>query len=118
MADFSIVTRSADSGRTVLGLVGELDLAGASAMRAAGLAALGEPGSSTLVLDVTALTFVDSTGIGTWVELHNHASSQDQSLVLHGVSDNLNRVLTIAGLVSLFDLDGAGGTGNNDGRGG
>ena len=106
MAYFSIITRSADSGRTVLGLVGELDMAGAAAMRAAGLAALGEPGSSTLVLDVTELTFVDSTGIGTWVELHNHASGQDQSVVLQGVSGNLTRVLTIAGLAPLFDLDG------------
>lgn len=97
---------SSGPGSTVLALVGELDLAGAPAMRAAGLAALGEPGCSTLVLDVAELTFVDSTGIGSWVELRNHADQHDQRMALRGVSANLDRILTIAGLASLFDLAG------------
>lgn len=102
----------------MLELAGELDLAGAPSMRAAGLAALGGPGSSTLVLDVTALTFVDSTGIGTWVELRNHARERDQSLDLRGASESLTRVLTIAGLASLFGLDAEDATDNNGARGG
>ena len=107
MADFSISEQSSDSGNTVLGLVGELDLASASTMRTAGLAALGQPECSTLVLDATALTFVDSTGIGSWVELRNRARQHDQRLILQGVSANLARVLAIAGLTSLFALDPA-----------
>ncbi|MDT4975003.1 MAG: hypothetical protein QOF95_2321 [Pseudonocardiales bacterium] len=109
MADFALSEKTTDSGCTVLGLVGELDLAGAATMRAAGLAALGQPDCTTLVLDVTALTFVDSTGIGSWVELRNHANEHDQRLVLRGVSENLIRVLTIAGLVSLFNIDAPDG---------
>jgi anti-sigma B factor antagonist len=107
VADFAISEKSTDSGCTVLGLLGELDLAGAPTMRAAGLAALAEPDCSTLVLDVTAVAFVDSTGLGSWVELRKHAKENDQRLVLRGVSENLKRVLTIAGLVSLFDVEPA-----------
>lgn len=107
MADFAISEKSTDSGCTVLGVVGELDLASAATMRTAGRAALEQSGCSTLILDVTALTFVDSTGIGSWVELRNHALERNQRLVLRGVSENLTRILTIAGLVSLFDLDAA-----------
>jgi anti-sigma B factor antagonist len=107
VADFAISDESTDSGCTVLALVGELDLASAPMMRTAGLAALAEPDCSTLVLDVTALTFVDSTGIGSWVELRNHAHEHDHRLVLRGASENLTRVLTIAGLVSLFDFEPA-----------
>jgi anti-sigma B factor antagonist len=104
VTDFSIGAQNTDPGCTVLALGGELDMAGAPAMRTAGHAALGA-GCSMLVLDVTDLTFVDSTGIGTWVELLNQAHQHGQRLVLRGVSDNLKRVLTIAGLVALFDLD-------------
>jgi anti-sigma B factor antagonist len=106
VTDFAVSVQSSGSGSTVLDLVGELDLAGAPAMRESGLAALGDPGCSTLVLDVEKLTFVDSTGIGSWVELHNHAQQQDQRLVLRSVSANLERILTIAGLATLFELDG------------
>jgi anti-anti-sigma factor len=105
VADFSVRRQGTDPGCTVLELAGELDLAGAPTVHADGLAALADPACSTLVLDLTALTFVDSTGIGSWVELHNHAHQQGQRLVLRGLSENLTRVLTIAGLVTLFDLD-------------
>lgn len=97
--------RSTDAGHTVLDLVGELDLAGAVIMRTAGLAALGDPACTTLVLDVSALSFVDSTGIGSWVELRSHAHQNAQHVALRGASDNLSRILTIAGLTSLFDLE-------------
>ncbi|MEP7019615.1 MAG: STAS domain-containing protein [Pseudonocardiales bacterium] len=105
MVDFAVNQQRTDTGHTVLALVGELDLAGAAIMRTAGLAALGDPNCSTLVLDVTALTFLDSTGIGSWVELRNHAHQNGQHLSLRGASDNLSRILTIAGLTSLFDLE-------------
>jgi len=106
VTDFAVSVQSSGSGSTVLDLVGELDLASAPAMGEAGMAALGDPGCSTLVLDVEKLTFVDSTGIGSWVELRNHAQQHNQRLVLRGVSENLERILTIAGLAALFDLDG------------
>lgn len=105
MTDFAVSAQAADSGLVVLDLVGELDVAGAQAMRVAGLDALGTPGCATLVLDLTKLTFVDSSGLGSWVQLHNHARAHDQRLGLRGVSDNLARVLDLAGLASLFDLD-------------
>ncbi|PZS20520.1 MAG: hypothetical protein DLM57_01180 [Pseudonocardiales bacterium] len=106
MTDFSVSVQATDSGSTVLDLAGELDLAGARAMRTAGFAALAEPGCSTLILDVAKLTFVDSTGIGCWIELRKHARQHDQRFVLRGPSDNLTRILTMAGLASILDVVG------------
>ncbi len=96
---------NADPGSTVLSLAGDLDVASASTMCAAGLAALAQPNCSTLILDVTALGLIDSTGIGSLVELHNHAEEHGQCMVLRGLSKNLTRVLAIAGLESLFNVD-------------
>lgn len=109
MADFSVVTQSTGSGSTVLRVAGDLDLASAATMRAAGLDALAEPDCSTLVLDLTAQTLIDSTGIGTLVDLHTHAHQHEQHLVLRGVSDILTRVLTIAGVTTMFTIEPAGG---------
>ncbi|MEP7178266.1 MAG: STAS domain-containing protein [Pseudonocardiales bacterium] len=105
MTDFSIRETSTDSECTVLALAGDLDLAGAAAMRATASSAVQDPACSTVVLDVTELTFVDSTGIGTWVELRNQADQLGKRVELRGVSQNLSRVLTIAGLLSLFGLE-------------
>jgi anti-sigma B factor antagonist len=105
VTDFAVSVQSSDSGSTVLGLAGELDLAGAPQMRAAGLGALREAGCSALVLDLSKLSFVDSTGLGSWVELRNHAQQHSQSVALRGVSENLARILEIAGLTALFDVD-------------
>jgi anti-sigma B factor antagonist len=105
MADFSVSQTDADPGLTVLSLAGDLDVASVSRLRAAGLAALAQPNCSTLVLDVTALGLIDSTGIGTLVQLHNRAEEHNQRVALRGLSQNLTRVLTIAGLASVFNVD-------------
>jgi len=111
VTDFAVSVQSGGSGSTVLELTGELDLAGAPLMRESGHAALSDGGCSTLVLDIEKLTFVDSAGIGSWVELRNRAQQSDQRLVIRGVSDNIARILTIAGLATLFDIDGERTTG-------
>lgn len=104
MTDFSVEPRGVEAGGAVLDLAGELDLAAAPAMRAAGIAALGEPGCSLLILDVAKLTFVDSTGIGSWIELRNHAREHDRRVVLQSVPAKIHRVLELAGLTTVFDL--------------
>jgi anti-sigma B factor antagonist len=108
VTDFSVSVQSSVAGATVLALAGELDLAAAAEMRAVGFGALGQPDCSRLVLDVAQLTFVDSTGIGAWVELRNHATQHDQQLQLRAVSDHIARILEIGGLTTVFDQeDGA-----------
>ena len=60
-ADFWIDERAEDDGRVQLGLVGELDIASASALneRLRALAQRGDP----VVLDLARLQFIDSSGL-------------------------------------------------------
>ena len=104
MDDFTVTTRRAD-GTTILDIVGELDLATTPTLRAHGLAALATAGCTKLVLDLAGLTFLDSTGLGCWVELRKQAVEHGQQLELQSVPVGALRTITIGGLASLFGLD-------------
>lgn len=93
-----------DAGRSVLSLSGELDLATVPTLREAALGELDEPESSGIVLDLEHLTFVDSTGLGCFIELRNHARALGKSLVLDAVPPAARRTLAIAGLAGLFGV--------------
>jgi anti-sigma B factor antagonist len=101
--------RRRDGRRAVVSLAGDLDVATVPALRAAALAALAEPDCDQLVLDLAGLTFIDSTGIGCWIELRNRSEEGGQALVLDSVPPAALRTLRIAGLAGLFGLEGLDG---------
>ena len=82
MSSLSLRARH-DNGRAVLTIVGELDLATVPSLREAGISALSEPGCRALLLDLAGLTFLDSTGLGCWIELRNRAEESGQDFALH-----------------------------------
>ncbi|SHF99670.1 anti-anti-sigma factor [Jatrophihabitans endophyticus] len=104
MSSLSLSARR-ENGTAVLSLDGELDLATVPALRDTALAELGEPGTATLVLDLARLTFLDSTGIGCWIELRNHAEGAGKELALRAVPAAARRTVTIAGLAPVFGID-------------
>jgi anti-sigma B factor antagonist len=82
-------------------LAGELDLYNASEISAA----LAEPvGDSPerLVIDLTEVTFVDSTALGTLVEANRQL--QGTTLVLAAPGPDVLRALEVSGLVQHFDV--------------
>ena len=99
-----------EADRAVVVLSGELDLATVAMLRDAARPALDDPAVSTLVLDLAALTFLDSTGLGCWIELRNAAEDAGKSLVLQDVPPSALRTVSIAGLAPLFGLDGGART--------
>jgi anti-anti-sigma factor len=106
VTDFSVRPLNAGTA-TTLELAGALDLASAPSMYTAGLAALSNPNCSTLTLNVERITFIDSTGIGSWIELRNHALERGQRVRLQSVPPSIFRILDIGGLAGLFGLDEA-----------
>lgn len=104
MSSLSLRARH-DNGRAVLSIVGELDLATVPTLREAGITALSEPGCRALLLDLTGLTFLDSTGLGCWIELRNRAEENGQDFALDAIPPSARRTVTIAGLAPLFGLD-------------
>lgn len=87
------------SDTTVVELAGELDLATARLLDAR-LATLGDYRPPQLVIDVTALTFCDCSGLGTLVRARNQAAADGGWLRLCGVAGTLSKLIRIARLTS------------------
>jgi len=96
------VTR--DAGASRIALSGELDVASARELRTAGRHALAEPGCIRLVLDLSGVEFIDSSGIGVLVELRNLAVEKQIRLALHP-SPRVVEVLRLTALDEVFSTD-------------
>ncbi len=80
-ADGLKIAVSEDGARTTITLTGEWDLASQTAMREVIRTAL-QRHPERVVLDLTALTFIDSSGLKVAVELHKCAAQQNTRLVI------------------------------------
>jgi anti-sigma B factor antagonist len=83
-------------------LIGELDLSGVAAL----LAAVGDGNGrgGNLVLDLSELTFVDSSGISAFVRLA-HDRSDEEMLVLDRPRPEVKRILELVGLSAAHNLE-------------
>lgn len=79
-------------------LAGELDVLCAREVRSAIDEAIGAPGVTRIELDLAAVTFIDSTGIGVLVGAVQRAKASDQEVEIVAVSATVRRVLAMTGL--------------------
>ncbi|OKI25656.1 STAS domain-containing protein [Streptomyces sp. CB03911] len=100
MTDLSTTVRSTPTG-PVLEIAGDLDFRSAPCAREVLLRLAPGPGR-LLVVDLTALTFCDSTGITLLVAARNHAVSQQAHIALAGVPAHVARIFDITGLDQVF----------------
>ena len=91
-----------DGDTTVVALAGELDIATVPELRELAYAELDRAECRAVVLDLTDLTFLDSTGIGCWVQLRTHAAAAEKQVTIRSVPPGVRRVLEISGLLPLF----------------
>jgi anti-anti-sigma factor len=64
------------------------------------------PNARRVVLDLTDLTHVDSTGLGTLVRLYVHARSTGSSLELINLGPRVRQLLGLTNLLSVFTVIG------------
>jgi anti-sigma B factor antagonist len=94
------IERREDPGRTVLELVGEFDLAAEPALLQELETALPSP---TLVLDLTRVTFMDSTGLRLLLEAAAHAREKGhRCMIVRG--PGVHRVIEEGLLASRLDV--------------
>jgi anti-sigma B factor antagonist len=67
------------------------------------------PDNKRIVLDLTDLTFMDSTGLGTLVRLYVAARSTGCNLELTNLGKRIRELLGIANLLSVFTIIGENG---------
>lgn len=90
-------------GYAVVKLRGELDLSSAQMLRDRLLAVLTGQ-TANLILDLSGLTFMDSTGIGVLVATERRAVTQGGSLSLAGLQKIVARVLRTTSLDRHFPI--------------
>ncbi|MGA9943733.1 MAG: STAS domain-containing protein [Candidatus Cybelea sp.] len=100
--ELSIDLKTEGGGETlILKLRGSLDLATAPTIRAA-LGEATEKGSQRLIVDLTQLEFLDSTGLGVLIGAHRRAAERGGSFRLIVKDGPISRLLNITGLIGVF----------------
>jgi anti-anti-sigma factor len=102
METFRITAVPGDTVCTLV-LQGEVDLAVADDILALGTVSLAEATTQTLILNLHAVTFIDSSAIGTLIRLRNLAAESNKHLQLAHVPHRVRHVLTLTGLNHTFD---------------
>lgn len=86
----------------VLRVAGEIDMASADVFRDRLLAGLERVDS--LEVDLSRVTFMDSSGLSALVQMHKKAAASDKKVVLVDLSAITARLLEITGLRDVFDI--------------
>ncbi len=95
----------AQGARTLIVVGGEVDMLTSPQLRATVLDQLGEAaGVELVVLDLNAVTFLGTSGLAVLIEVREAAHMAGVQLRLACTARRVLRPLTIAGLVSLFDI--------------
>lgn len=98
--DLTLTTREAE-GRTIVAVGGEIDVYTAPKLRDT-ITDLVAAGSYQLVIDMTAVEFLDSTGLGVLVGGLKKVRANNGSLELICNSDRLLKIFKITGLAKVF----------------
>jgi anti-sigma B factor antagonist len=91
-----------EQGRIVIALTGEIDLENAGEVRKSLLAALKQ--KKDVLVDLSAVSYIDSSGIASLVEGLQVARKQKNELFLVSVSTRALRVLELARLDKVFTI--------------
>jgi anti-sigma B factor antagonist len=90
-------------GTTIIAARGELDMATAPRLRDLAVARL-TAGDTSIVLDLTEVEFLDSTGLGTLVAILKRARSLDARLALVVTRPRIMKVFELTALTTAFAI--------------
>ena len=102
------ISRMVDDGTVSLTLEGELDLAGAPEMEAS-LVAVEQDRPSRLVIDLSRLQFIDSTGLRLLLQADARAKELGYELVLRPGTQAVQRVFEVTGAQAILRFEGSPG---------
>ncbi|HET8603778.1 MAG TPA: STAS domain-containing protein [Marmoricola sp.] len=100
----SIDTKQTDEGVVVV-LGGELDMLSAPGL-SDHLKELLDGGADRVVVDMTDLAFMDSSGLSAILGAHQTAEEKGATLTLFGPNERVIRLVNITGLGDIFEIRG------------
>jgi anti-sigma B factor antagonist len=98
------ITVSVDGDRCELRIAGDVDVESADHVAAVGLLHLTDTDVHSLVIDLSGVTFIDSSGIGALVRIRNIALEFDKQLALRSPSERVSKILKITALDQVFEI--------------
>ncbi len=101
MASFVVRALPARAGVLVVRVAGDLDLAATRAVSRV-LVEQVPAGVSQILVDLTAATFLDASGIGALLAAHRAAAGRGQALRVSGASGLVRAVLEMTGVDGLL----------------
>lgn len=90
--------------QTTISLSGEIDAYTAPKLRETAFPYTEKDGAS-VVIDLSNVTYMDSTGLGVFVGLFKNLNAHNGSLKLTGLSDRLKRLFDITGLADIMNIN-------------
>ncbi|GAA2435543.1 anti-sigma factor antagonist BldG [Actinomadura vinacea] len=100
--EFAVVHR-AEKDLTVVKISGEIDVFTSPRLRE-NLLDIIDNGALHLVVDLSDVTFLDSTGLGVLVGIYHRLRARDGSMSFMGVNDRVRRVFHVTQLTKIFVL--------------
>ncbi len=88
----------------IIKLDGELDLVRAHEFRETVDRALDEMMSRNLIIDLSSVTFIDSSGLGVILGRFRKIKSGRGEMVLYGAGPNVERILELSGITTFVPL--------------
>jgi len=89
---------------TILDVSGNIDMSNSPEIRKVLLRELREKGVSRVVLNLSAVDYIDSSGVASLVEGLKASRESGSRFVLFGLSDSAREVLKISRLLKLFEV--------------
>jgi anti-sigma B factor antagonist len=103
VADFEVTAQVSD-GTAVVVISGEVDVYTAPQLRDC-LRRIDADDADRVVLDLSAMTFIDSTGLGVIVGAVKRLRENGGTLTLRAPSKSTRKVLDITGLAQIIDIE-------------
>jgi anti-sigma B factor antagonist len=100
-----VIEGAAHGGLAAVAVRGELDIRSAPDLRSWLTQALDE-GASKVVIDLSGVDFMDSSGLGVLVGAHKRLVRIGGRLQVVGASRPVARLFAVTGLVRVFDVQG------------
>lgn len=90
--------------QTTITLTGEIDAYTAPKLRETAFPYTEQDGTS-LIIDLSGVTYMDSTGLGVFVGLFKSLNANNGTMQLVGLSDRLKRLFDITGLADIMNIN-------------
>jgi anti-sigma B factor antagonist len=91
-----------ERGITIVDVVGQIDLGSSPALRKTLLESLN--GTKSVAINLSAVKYIDSSGIASLVEVLREARNTNKRLVLFGLNGAVLQVLQLTRLTGVFEI--------------